>query len=82
MVSTLMATDRDTLIALLREVSRQSEPFQSLIHDYALDAMGDPEVHYLFTTRLNNDMSMLRRISNLKTSSSRAAPSQMAFRRS
>ena len=62
-----MAEERAILIALLCEVSRQSEPFQSLIHDYALDVIGDPEVHCLFTTRLNNDMSMLRRISNLKT---------------
>ena len=67
MVSTFMAKDRDTLIGLLCEVSRQSEPFQSLIHDYALDVMSDPEAHYPFATRLNNDMSMLHRISDLKT---------------
>jgi hypothetical protein len=64
----LMAEDKDTLIALLGEVSRQSEPFQSLIRDYSLDVIRDSEVHRLFATRLNNDVSMLRRISNLKKS--------------
>ena len=75
-----MAEDRETLIALLREASQQSEPFQSLIHDYSLDVMGDTEVHHLFTTRLNNDMRMLRRISNLKTTfvASSAEPNGMS----
>jgi hypothetical protein len=59
--------DREILMALLREVSRQSEPFQSLIHDYSLDVMKYPEVHLSFTTRLNDDRQMLRRINNLKT---------------
>jgi hypothetical protein len=63
-----MSKDRKILLAVLWEASRQSEPFQSLIHDYSLDVMSDPEVHQLFTTRLNDDLPMLRRISNLKTS--------------
>jgi hypothetical protein len=44
-----MAGDAAILVALLCKVSRQAEPFQRLIHDYALDVMRDPEVHYLFT---------------------------------
>jgi len=36
-----MAGDGDTLLALVREVSRQSELIQNLIRDYSLDVMGD-----------------------------------------
>jgi predicted translin family RNA/ssDNA-binding protein len=60
--------DREVLLSLLREASRQSAPFQSLIHNYSLDVMHDPAVHLLFTTRLNQNLPMLRRIDSLKTS--------------
>jgi hypothetical protein len=63
-----MPGDREVLLSMLREASRQSEPFQSLIHDYSLDVMNDPAVHVLFRTRLNEDLPMLRRINSLKTS--------------
>src|ERR1700761_5082168 len=62
-----MPEDREILLALLREASQQSESFQSLIHDFSLDVMNDPEVHDGFTTRLNADPPMLRRIDKLKT---------------
>jgi hypothetical protein len=48
-----MSPDREILTALLWEVSRQSASFQSLIHDYSADVMNDPEVHCLFTARLD-----------------------------
>ncbi len=54
-------------MALLREASRQSEPFQSLIHDYSVDVMNDPAAHHFFKTRLHADLPMLRRINTLKT---------------
>jgi hypothetical protein len=60
--------DREVLLSMLREASRQSEPFQSLIHDYSLDVMNDPAVHLAFTTRLCENLAMLRRIHSLKTS--------------
>jgi hypothetical protein len=63
-----MPGDREVLLSVLREASRQAEPFQSLIHDYSLDVMNDPAVHLLFATRLNENVPMLRRISSLKTS--------------
>jgi hypothetical protein len=62
-----MPEDREILMAMLREVSGQSEPFQSLIQDYSLGVMNDPEVHHGFTTWLNDNHPMLRRINNLKT---------------
>ena len=62
-----MPDGQPMLMALLREASRQSEPFQSLIHDYALDVMNDAEVHQVFTTRLSNDRPMLRRLNDLTT---------------
>jgi hypothetical protein len=60
--------DRAILMALLCEVSRQSEPFQSLIHDYSADVMNDSEVHRLFTARLDADLPMRREIEILKAS--------------
>jgi len=63
-----MSPDREILTALLREASLQSEPFQSLIRDYSADVMNDPEVHCLFTTRLDADLSMRREIEILKAS--------------
>ena len=63
-----MSPDREILKALLREASRQSEPFQNLIHDYSADAMNDPEVHRLFTERLDADLPMRREIEILKAS--------------
>jgi hypothetical protein len=63
-----MSPDREILTALLCEVSRQSAPFQSLIHDYSADVMNDPEVHRLFTTRLDADLPMRREIEILKAS--------------
>jgi len=63
-----MSPDREILGALLREASLQSEPFQSLIHDYSADVMNDPEVHRLFTTRLDADLPMRREIEILKAS--------------
>ncbi len=63
-----MPGDREVLLSMLREASRQSEPFQSLIHDYSLDVMNDPAVHLLFTTWLNENPPLLRRINSLKTS--------------
>ena len=63
-----MLADRAILMALLCEVSRQSEPFQSLIHDYSADVMNDPEVHRLFTARLDADLPMQREIEILKAS--------------
>jgi hypothetical protein len=75
-----MIDDTDILIALLREVSRQSEPFQNLIHDYSLDVMGDPEIDRLFAARLDSATAMLRRIDRLKTSciAAAAAPSGLS----
>ena len=61
-----MSRDREILTALLYEASRQSEPFQSLIHDYSADVMNDPEVHRLFTARLDADLPMRREIEILK----------------
>jgi hypothetical protein len=63
-----MPGDREVLLSMLREASRQSAPFQNLIHDYSLDVMNDPAAHLLFTTRLNENLPMLRRIDSLKTS--------------
>ena len=63
-----MLPDREILTALLYEVSRQSAPFQSLIHDYSADVMNDPEVHRLFTARLDADLPMQREIEILKAS--------------
>ena len=63
-----MSPDREILMALLCEVSRQSEPFQSLIHDYSADVMNDSEVHRLFTARLDADLPMRREIEILKAS--------------
>ena len=63
-----MLADRAILMALLCEVSRQSEPFQSLIHDYSADVMNDPEVHRLFTARLDADLPMRREIEILTAS--------------
>ena len=63
-----MSTDREILTALLGEVSRQSAPFQSLIHDYSADVMNDAEVHRSFTDRLDADMPMQRAIEILKAS--------------
>src|SRR5258708_39205337 len=63
-----MSPDREILTALLCEASRQSEPFQSLIHDYSADVMNDPEVHRLFTARLDADLPMRREIEILKAS--------------
>jgi hypothetical protein len=75
-----MLGDRESLVSMLREASQQSEPFQSLIHDYSLDVMYDPAVHLLFTTRLNQNVPMLRRINRLKTTfeSSDADPSTLS----
>jgi hypothetical protein len=63
-----MSPDREILTALLYEASRQSDPFQSLIHDYSADVMSDPEVHRLFTARLDADLPMRREIEILKAS--------------
>jgi len=63
-----MSPDREILTALLCEVSRQSPPFQSLIHDYSADVMKDPEVHRFFTARLDADLPMQREIEILKAS--------------
>jgi hypothetical protein len=68
-----MAPDREILTALLHEASRQSEPFQSLIYDYSADVMNDPEVHRLFTARLDADLPMRREIEILKASLSVSA---------
>jgi hypothetical protein len=61
-----MSPDREVLTALLYEASRQSQPFQSLIHDYSADVMSDHEVHRLFTVRLDADLRMRREIEILK----------------
>jgi hypothetical protein len=45
-------TDRDTLIALLRILSRQSDVFQRMVHEYAVEVMTDPETHQPFAERL------------------------------
>ena len=63
-----MSPDREILTTLLREASRQSEPFQSLIHDYSADVMNDPEVHRSFTARLDANLPMRREIEILKAS--------------
>ena len=63
-----MSPDREILTALLCEVSRQSQPFQSLIHDYSADVMNDPEVHRLFTARLDANLPMQREIEIFKAS--------------
>jgi hypothetical protein len=63
-----MSADREILTALLCEVSRQSAPFQSLIRDYSADVMNDPEVHRLFTARLDANLPMRREIEVLKAS--------------
>ena len=61
-------TDHDTLTGLLRVASRQSKPFQSLIHDYAADVMADPETHRLFSERLAANPSVRTAIEDLKAS--------------
>jgi len=63
-----MSPDREILTSLLYEASRQSAPFQSLIHDYSADVMNDSEVHRLFTARLDADLPMRREIEILKAS--------------
>jgi hypothetical protein len=63
-----MSRDREMLTALLHEASRQSEPFQSLIHDYSAEVMNDAEVHRLFAARLDTDLPMRREIEILKES--------------
>jgi hypothetical protein len=63
-----MSSDREILTALLYEVSQQSDPFQSLIHDYSADVMNDPEVHRLFTAHLDANLPIRREIETLKTS--------------
>ena len=68
-----MSPDREILTALLCEVSRQSAPFQSLIHDYSADVMNDPEVRGLFAARLDADLPMRREIEILKASLSASA---------
>ncbi len=55
-------------MALLCEVSRQSAPFQSLIHDYSADVMKDPEVHRFFKEHLDGNAPMRREIELLKAS--------------
>ena len=61
-------SDHETLTVLLRAASRQSKPFQSLIHDYAAEVMADPETHRLFSERLAADQPMRRAIEGLKAS--------------
>ena len=61
-------TDREILTALLSAASRQSKPFQSLIHDYAADVMTDPATHRLFSERLAADLPMRGEIAALKAS--------------
>jgi hypothetical protein len=75
-----MPGDREILVSMLREASQQSEPFQSLVHDYSLDVMYDPAVHLLFKTRLNQNLPMLRCINSLKRTfeSSDADPSTLS----
>jgi len=75
-----MPGDREVLVFMLREASQQSEPFQSMIHDYSLNVMNDPAAHLLFTTRLNQNPPMLHRINSLKTTfeSSDADPSTLS----
>jgi hypothetical protein len=64
-----MSSDREILTALLYEVSRQSEPFQSLIHDYSAEVMmDDPEAHRPLKERLDADLPMRREIEILKAS--------------
>jgi hypothetical protein len=63
-----MSPNREILTALLYEASRQSAPFQSLIHDYSADVMNDPEVRRLFTARLDTNLPMRREIEILKAS--------------
>lgn len=63
-----MPGNREVLLSMLREASRQSGAFQSLIYDYALDVMHDPTAHLRFTTRLQENLPMLHRIGTLKTS--------------
>ena len=59
-------TERETLTTLLRVASRQSAPFQSLIHDYAADVMVDPETRRLFSERLAANASMQSEVAALK----------------
>ena len=63
-----MSPEREILTALLYEASQQSEPFQSLIHDYSADVMNDPEVHRPFRARLDADLPRRREIEILKAS--------------
>jgi hypothetical protein len=63
-----MSTEREILAAMLCVASRQSEPFQSLIHDYSADVMNDNGVQGLFAARLEADLSMRREIEILKAS--------------
>jgi hypothetical protein len=74
-----MSPDLEILTALVREASRQSEPFQNLIHDYSAAVMNDPEVHRLFAVRLDADLPMRREIEILKASLRVSAPG--GFRR-
>jgi hypothetical protein len=63
-----MSADREILTALLCEVSRQSEPFQSLIRDYSADVINDQEVRRAFRDRLNANLPMRQEIEILKAS--------------
>jgi len=62
-----MTEDEKTLLYLLHVASEQSAPFQSLIHDYALDVIKDPETHRLFTLRLRADKAQQAEIEMLKS---------------
>jgi hypothetical protein len=61
-----LTEDEKTLLSLLHVASQQSAPFQSLIHDYALDVIKNPETHRLFTQRLRADQTKQAEIAMLK----------------
>jgi len=63
-----MSPEHEVLTALLRDASRQSAPFQSLIQDYAADVMNDPRTHCLFKARLDANLAMRCEIETLKAS--------------
>ena len=61
-----MTEDEKNLRSLLHIASQQSVQFQSMLHDYALDVIRDPEMHRFFTERLMADQPKQAEIAMLK----------------
>ena len=52
---TAVTEDGDILIVLVSKVSELSAPFQSMVHNYALDVLNEPETHSPFIASLQDN---------------------------